>query len=275
MQKDVHFYLTYLLATKVGIAHEDAERIAWADQYTDDLTEAELCGIQTQSAIVGNWADRQIQFSVLVPFHFIPGADPEHPWVTTRNNARARKLVTWAGRSKDPFQLGIALHGLQDTFSHEGFSGWQEEVNSCFPWYYIESALPNVGHAELRAIPDVVNYVWTDPRTGRRIDNRRRTMAAARATYGFLAKFFNPGIDPAIWQGLEEKLREAFAMESYDQRKQCLRDLSGNSAIRYDEVNRRLEALHKGDFIQAARVHLARAMELFQDLPPRGSELVE
>ena len=176
MQKDVHFYLTYLLAVKVGVEDEDAEKIAWADQYTDDLTEADLYGIQTQSAILGNWSDRQIQLSVLVPFHFIPGEDPEHPWVTTRNCIRARKLVMVAWKAGDLLQLGIALHGLQDTFSHEGFSGWQEEVNSCFPWYYIESALPNVGHAELRVIPDVVNYVWTDPRDGRRIDNKELSL---------------------------------------------------------------------------------------------------
>jgi hypothetical protein len=59
--------------------------IAWADQYTDDLTKADLHGIQTQSDVVGNWADTQVQMSVLVPFHFIPGNDDNYPWMTTRN----------------------------------------------------------------------------------------------------------------------------------------------------------------------------------------------
>lgn len=36
MQKDIHFYLTYLLAEKAGLRREDAEQIAWADQYTDE-----------------------------------------------------------------------------------------------------------------------------------------------------------------------------------------------------------------------------------------------
>ncbi len=179
MQKDVHFYLTYVLAKKLGLAAEDAEKIAWADQYTDDLTESELHEIQTQSAIAGNWADRQVQLSVLVPFHFIPGSDADYPWMTTSNNPRARELVRAA--RDNLLQLGIALHGLQDTFSHQGFSGWQEDLNSCFPWYYVESVLPNVGHAELRVIPDVVNYVWTDPRNGKRIDNKLRTMSAAKS----------------------------------------------------------------------------------------------
>ena len=186
---DVHFYLTYALSRKVGISASDAKIIAWANQYTDELTQADLYGIQTQSDVLGNWGDRQVQLSVLVPFHFIPGNDRTHPWKTTRNNNRVRQLVDSALRKKNPFQFGIALHGLQDTFSHEGFSGWREDLNSCYPWYYIQSGLPNVGHAELLVTPDVVNYIWTDPRDGRRIDNKKRTMSATKATYDFLVQF--------------------------------------------------------------------------------------
>ena len=157
-------------------------------------------------------------------FHFIPGSDANHQWVTTRNNARARKLVMLA--SNDLLQLGIALHGLQDTFSHEGFSGWREDINSCYDWYYVKSVIPNVGHAELRVIPDVVNYVWTDPRSGNKIDNKRRTMSATKATYDFLKKFFNPNTDQTTWKNLQEELQKAFKIESYDKRKQKFCDLS-------------------------------------------------
>jgi len=266
MQKDFHFYLTYALSRKVGIPADDTEKIAWADQYTDDLTKADLHGIQTQSDILGNWGDRQVQLSVLVPFHFIPGSDEDHPWMTTRNNSRARRLVNLASK-KALFQLGISLHGLQDTFSHEGFSGWREPLNSCFPWYYIESGIPNVGHAEMQVIPDVVNYIWTDPRDGRRIDNKKRTMAAAKATYDLLVKFFNPEIDLVMWQNLKEELQRIFKLESYDRRIDNLCILSGNDQIHYDEVNKRLEKNHKSDFVQAASDHLAEAMKLFSDLP--------
>jgi len=266
MQKDVHFYLTYALARNVGISDNDAEVIAWADQYTDDLTEADLHGIQTQSAIVGNWADRQVQMSVLVPFHFIPGNDETHPWMTTRNNPKARKLVRLAVRN-NLFQFGIALHGLQDTFSHEKFSGWCEDLNSCFPWYYVESALPNVGHAEMRVVPDVINYVWTDPRDGQRIDNKLRTMSATKATYDFLVKFFNPGIDPGLWQNLQKDLKRIFSLDSYDSRIDEICILSGNDQVDYKDVNGRLDSDHKRDFILAARDHLAAAMRLCSDLP--------
>jgi len=266
MQKDVHFYLTYALSRKVGIPDNDAQKIAWADQYTDDLTEADLHGIQTQSAVVGNWGDRQIQFSVLVPFHFIPGNDTTHPWMTTRNNSWARRLVNVAYK-KNLFQLGIAIHGLQDTFSHENFSGWREKLNSCFPWYYVESSIPNVGHAEMRVIPDVVNYIWTNPRDGRRIDNKKRAMSAAKTSYDFLVKFFNPGIDSVVWQNLQKELKQILRLESYDKRIDNLCVLSGNAQIHYKEVNERFEKNHKSDFIQAARDHLGEAMKLFSDLP--------
>ena len=73
MQKDIHFYLTYLLCVRVGVSRKNAEKIAWANQYTDELTESKVYGIQTQSDEFGNWKDEQIQHSVLVPFHFIPG----------------------------------------------------------------------------------------------------------------------------------------------------------------------------------------------------------
>jgi len=269
MQKDVHFYLTFLLARKACIAVNEAKKIAWANQYTDDLTEAELHGIQTQSGLVDDWGHRQIQLSVLVPFHFIPGDDQHHPWMTTRNNPRARALVEEAlaeRASGKLFQFGIALHGLQDTFSHEGFSGWKEDLNSCFPWYYIQSAIPNVGHAELRVVPDVVNYVWTDPRNGRRVDNKRRTMSAARATFEFLAEWSNSHIDPAIWKALERKLQDIFKMDSYDRRIDELCVLSGTRDIDYADVNRTYAKKHKSDFIRAAYNHLAEAMKLFEDL---------
>ena len=265
MQKDVHFYLTYVLCRKAGIPVNAAKRISWANQYTDDLTEAELHGIQTQSDIVGNWGDRQIQLSVLVPFHFIPGDDTAHPWMTTRNSPRARALVELA--SVDLFQLGIALHGLQDSFSHETFSGWREELNSCFPWYFVKSGIPNVGHAELRVVPDVVNYVWTDPRSGKRVDNKLRTMAAAKATFDFLAKFFGPGIDKSVWATLKPKLRDIFRIDSYDRRIDKLCVLSGTKTIDYAVVNRTCERVCKSDFIRAASNHLSAAVKSFEDLP--------
>jgi hypothetical protein len=267
MQKDVHFYVTYALARKAGLTDDYAEKIAWADQFTDDMSEAVVHGIQTQSSdIAGNWGDKQIQATILVPFHFIPGKDKDHPWKTTPNNFRARRLVNGASRNGNLFQLGIALHGLQDTFSHQGFSGWHEKLNSCFPWYYLTSALPNIGHAEMRVIPDVTNYTWTDPRNGQKIYNWKRAVSAARETYEFLRKVFNDA-PSAHWPSLESKLKSFFRLDNYDERKGEIRRLSGRDKISYTEVDEKLRPQYEDDFIYAAKNHLSSAMKLFSQIP--------
>lgn len=265
MQKDVHFYLTYALARKLKIKNADAEKIAWADQYTDDLTEADLHGIQTQSDITGNWGDRQVQMSVLVPYHFVPGDDSTHPWMTTPNSKRAMQLVKAA--ENDLLQLGIALHALQDTFSHQGFSGWRESLNSCFPWYYVESTIPNVGHAEMRVVPDVVNYVWTDPRSGNRITNQKRALSAAKETLGSLGNIAPSNESQKVWKTLSSELRDIFKIDDYNQRVTAICTLSGNNKIDYKDVNNRLGKKLKAQFVSAATNHLAYAISLFKDLP--------
>jgi hypothetical protein len=203
----------------------------------------------------------------LTPFHFIPGKDQEYPWKTTPNNFRARRLVNLAWKNEDLFQFGVALHGLQDTFSHQGFSGWCEPLNSCFPWYYLESALPNIGHAEMRVIPDVTNYAWTDPRNGKKIYNWKRAMSATKATFDFLVKFFNPDVEATVWPNLEEKLSPIFRYESYNKRIDEICVLSGNNTIHFDEVNSRLKELHEDDFVQGATRHLSIAIRLFSKIP--------
>lgn len=265
MQKDIHFYLTYALAKKLGINDENAEKIAWADQYTDELGEAELYGIQTQSPIIGNWSDAQIQMSVLIPFHFVPGEDKKHPWMTTENSKRANSLLNAV--SDNLFQFGIALHALQDTFTHQGFSGWKEKLNDCFPWYYMKSALPNIGHAEMQVVPDVVNYIWTDPRNGQKIDNKQRALRAAKATLNALAKLGTQKNVKMIWSSVKPKLKRYFKIESYDKRIDKICALSGNKTIDFNKVNKKIEKKYKKDFIKAASNHLSEALKLFEGFP--------
>ena len=85
MQKDFHYYVTFALALKAGIGHDEALAIAWSDQYTDELREVELHGIKTQCGKVDDWHVRTVQSDVLVPFHFLPGDKKDKPWVVTAN----------------------------------------------------------------------------------------------------------------------------------------------------------------------------------------------
>ena len=269
MQKDIHFYLTYALALKLGIPGETAERIAWANQRVDEVTEAELHGIQTQTITTGNWGDRQIQFSVHAPFHFLPGDDEVHKWKTTENSKNAQVLVKKA-YGKGDFRLGVSMHVMQDTFSHQTFSGWREELNSCYPWYYMVSALPNVGHAEMRVIPDVVHYIWTDPRTDTVIKNWERALRCSKATIKVLAKHpdaANAVQATQIWNDSKTLLKEIFTTKKYDDRKQKLADFAGNAGIRYKKVAQKLEKQYEKEFVEAATTHLAEAIQLFAGLP--------
>ena len=267
MQKDFHFYVTYALARKAGVPEPDARIIAWADQFTDRLTTADVYGIQTQCDMVDNWGDKQIQFTVLIPFHFLPGDDAAWAWKTIENSARSRKLVQAAVRSGDPVRIGIALHALQDTFSHQGFSGWNEAGNSCFPWYYLRSSLPNVGHAEMMAIPDMVDRKWYDPRTNEEIKNWQRAGRAARATLLPLVRFAGGTNGTALWQQLGDQLRAIFRTPDYDERKRLLRQLAGHNTIKYSEIEEELKSNYSTSFVQAATSHLADAVKLFEGLP--------
>lgn len=267
MQKDVHFYLTYVLARNAGIRPQAAQQIAWADQYTDDLTETELHGIQTQCAKLGNWGDKQIQLSVLIPFHFIPGGTPGSawPWAVTEDNARAQALVTAALNRKPALTrcaLGVALHGLQDSFSHQGFSGWEEKKNACGFWYL----LPNIGHADMGHVPDDVSKTWTDPRTEKRIVNRWRVLRAARRSFDVLAEYSGLAQPGLAWTALKQKLVPILKEKNYDKRKQKFAALAGNANLRYSKLKKRAWNKHKVAFVRAAAQHLSDAIGEFADL---------
>ena len=50
MQKDVHFYLTYVLAKRAGLPTQDAEKLAWDGWFADGLTELAVRELGTESA---------------------------------------------------------------------------------------------------------------------------------------------------------------------------------------------------------------------------------
>ena len=268
MQKDFHFYLTYALCVRLSLPPLLSQQIAWANQYTDELSEADIFGIQTQSKLLGNWHDHQIQHSVLVPFHFLPGDEISRPWKTTADSRLAHILIN--DSIPDCFQFGIALHSLQDTFSHEGFSGWNDKENAAYPWYYIESTLPNVGHAELRALPDIVNLTWTDPRTGESVNNQVRALDAAEATYKAILKFtegYHKINVVSSWDDIAPCLEDVFKLESYEDRKTFLRNMALVPDISFKHLSGSFRNLYRKEFIEAARKHLSLVLGFCSNLP--------
>lgn len=262
MQKDMHFDLTFWLALCAGWDREQAEQLAWANQYTDHMTEqnssAHLYNIQTQCGNLENWADRQVQLTVLIPFHFIPG--DKGNWIVSRDSRRVNQLVRNAGGHV--FRLGIALHAYQDSFSHENFSGWREPANSCYPWWYLNSALPNIGHAEMMVIPDVANYVWVDPRTSETIVNRERFMQAA---FGTFESLILPITKRNRWAEIHPEINRLACLH-YDDRVAGIRYLIGEDPS-FKKTNLKLEPRYAVHFAEAAVRHLSHATKLFAALP--------
>jgi hypothetical protein len=139
-EKDIHFYAVYYLARKAGFAREQAEQIAWASQQVDD--HPATC---PDPSCAGQWGLFQLgpgavlYVDVLKAFHFLQERNAE---IVTRNNQEVRSLVAAAESSRDLFRLGIAMHTLADSYSHEFFKG----SLTLFP--------PNIGHAGAGHMPD-------------------------------------------------------------------------------------------------------------------------
>jgi hypothetical protein len=176
---DFHCALTYTLALAAGYPEDEALKMGWSAGIVDthDIT---------RSASI-NAMDTLAQLYQLQPFHFIPGETS----IVEPNSANAQYIVNLA-RIGNPYRFGIALHMLQDTFFHQGWSGLWENVNEVPPEDIIQWGTPAIGHAKLGNVPDNIttDWRWTDPRKGygEVIDNRLRAMDAAKATWHFLRR---------------------------------------------------------------------------------------
>jgi len=253
------------MGMRAGLERDLARIIAWADIHVDEVTAAAVYGLQTQAYNVSLMTDPQIQATTLVPFHFLPGDGAAAPWVVTRDGRRARALVELAGN--DPIGLGMALHTHQDSYSHEGFSGWREELNNRHLWYEPDAILPNVGHAEMGTVPDRIEEKWVDRRTGLRIDNRQRALAAARETFMWLRRFSGLAWDEVWWEKALAELRGALGHEARAERERALGALIEVDGGDYAGAVAGMEARYQGTFVRAAHLHLAAALELTADLP--------
>lgn len=152
MQEDMHFYGVYALARAAGIEAHTARRIACASQFVDDAIDDEAVVLPNQQAILPTITSHKPidyenaipgdQWRVWIPFHFLPGNEPEsgtfiERMVCRKDSNPARKMLTHAldhlNRDHWPYLIGIAAHVYADTFSHHGFIGITH------PWNKVKS----------------------------------------------------------------------------------------------------------------------------------------
>jgi hypothetical protein len=308
MEKDFHYFLTYALLKLAGFGHPDL--IAYSSQFVDDNNEGQFAvegeeisfpeklranggyyyPIMTQS-LSPKSLDPYVQKYVYVPFHFLPGDNSvqingkKNPLSATPDSPNAREVLSRALQSDNPYQIGIAIHTFADTWSHQNFSGMREDWNAVFPWYNLfKSLVPNIGHAEVGHLPDIISESWTDYRLGaRKIDNRKRALEAAEAIYVRLQKQSKTG---PPWVKVEADVSKMVNIKDYDGRIAAISAYlmrNGHGPIPPYSKDEWIEAAldKSGDevvlasnftqtdwyaFHQAAKVHFAIVMDRIKEL---------
>ena len=210
MDKEFHYYLTYLTAARAGFSYNDALTIAQACQAVDDnhtSYEINPGGPDTYQNFISQTmnplkpeADKMRIYPV---FHFIPGDSNSpsakrsdgaiHPLNTTPDSELANRSFGEAAKTNNLMELGIACHAYADTWAHQNFIGFWHEFNGFKG--LLNDIIPNIGHADAKHAPDWPAHIWTDTRlTGEQktVNNKIRFLNAAKRLYeklcGFLKK---------------------------------------------------------------------------------------
>ena len=307
MEKDFHFYVTYALANTAGFSAEDSYIIAYASQYIDDNNESQypkkdgpsqfpfgikvsdgfFRPIMTQSMSVKSLI-YEIQKFVYVPFHFLPGdnnmpIDKEYnKYSTTPDSEKARNLLKAALNTRDLYRVGIALHTFADTWSHQNFTGYEEDWNSVFHWRNPFRALaPNIGHADVSHLPDEISTTWNDYRFDkpyRKRNNREIALQACKRIFQELRSAKKGGI---YWTNVEKDFKQIVYSDDYDDRVKKVKDYVNKPDLDYKrdvwvdkavkdrksddlEASEDFENTHWYKFQLAARAHLVLVMDMLK-----------
>ena len=209
--------------------------IAYTSQYVDDNNKSyEVADADSKRKPYRNYISQTLDIMkpqkelmrIYPVFHFVPGdvtgaAEQRrdgfsHVLLTTPANQKVHTMLDEAFAAEPArllYRIGIATHAFVDTWAHQNFAGWTNELNN-IPLM----PAPNVGHADAGYQPDRVGGVWTDPRLREsRVDNNARFLAAAES---LLAKYRDyhvrkgtyDGRTPPAWKGLGGKLKESMGL---------------------------------------------------------------
>ena len=200
MEKDSHYYVMYYLCLAAGFEPDTAYAISYSSQYVDDSMEGrEKILLDQKSLPIGAFeavrtahngfesAGTDVQEKIYYPFHFLPGLKGEsfdQKMVTKAGEESDlfQKLVNEALKKKNDYRVGITLHVLADTYSHENFSGlwaWDNNARQVdylparkgafinllnkLKWLVMRKwfeAAPAVGHAQAYRFPDIPYQNW-------------------------------------------------------------------------------------------------------------------
>ncbi|MFK8332378.1 hypothetical protein M2D63_020455 [Pseudomonas sp. BJa5] len=126
-ESDFHFGLTYWLAVQAGYDHQQSHDIARGDELTDtgqlDAKHAiiwQLCIRRKENA---SNLTRYLHFRAQQPPPQLPDARPvDHAAHFAEGQIKSVVAETGHGTEEHLLKFGQALHGRQDSFSHQGIS---------------------------------------------------------------------------------------------------------------------------------------------------------
>ncbi len=208
MQRDMHYYAIFYLALSAGIDQEKAHIIAYSSQFVDDSREYRQINLVDHNNVSGvfdpictqhmsiNSFTEEVSDKVFFPFHFVPSLEekglPDEKVITVPYY-QTKKFLTLAVQKlykTNLYGIGIMLHAIADSYSHQQFSGEWSIVNEIhrlryivrirlmsskfipaavriviaylrrFAQWLMSLLAPEIGHARAGTIPDYPYVVW-------------------------------------------------------------------------------------------------------------------
>lgn len=240
---EFHFLATAAVCKEVGLTDEVTKVISWANCQTDHCTA--VFGFHTQNNAINLFWSR-----AGTCFHFLPG-DGADRLVTTPNCSIARKLIAMNTNGVSVTDLeaavgiGMALHGLQDSFAHRLFSGRRSRSNNTQPW--MKRFFKPFGHITALKSPDICSAAWYDGRLAdTQVVNRSRFARALKATHMALG-----GDEGGYILGSETV--KVLDEPDYEKRKRRWSELAGMRGLRFSQIRAEYWKEYGGVFKAAAK----------------------
>jgi len=179
-ESDFHFGLTYWLALQAGYDHQQSHDIARGDELTDtgllDAKHAiiwQLCIWQQKKA---SELTRYLHFRAKQPPPERPDARPvDQAAHFAKGQIKSVVAETGHGTQEHLLKFGQALHGRQDSFSHQGVSETHWPCPSQWIWTHAVDRGGALSHHADRT------YAYPE-----------QCLAAAKSSYGWLRRYREP-----------------------------------------------------------------------------------
>jgi hypothetical protein len=233
-EADVHYGLTYWLAREAGFSTADAQQIAAADQSLDEGSAVPAPWAVVHILIRNDVTDSNFVRKNHFPSDTVEPAAAKDRTVEPASAAAVRGIrnainssTDGGGKAGQLWDLGVSLHPLQDSWSHQGEPGIPFQ-----PIYELRPQL-SYGHPCLRG-------GWYSHDADLTYLHEDDTIKMADSVYSYLTDYLSHRPDlkvraPANWNDLKPRV-EAFARAASKQAKEAW--FRGDPNVPFEEYGR-------------------------------------